>query len=313
MEANREASLEALAAAERALACEDFDKASRFADKSHRLFPTAATGALPEQIAQRRKHTADANRILGCTSPYDVLLVARGASAAELKKAFLSLSRLVHPDKNRCPRCLAWPSQPSPSRSSPPPTSPTPSPGACAPRPHSPCSATATPLWLIQCAAPSSTRASPRRQGRPNSEQPRRSTLTRKRRSISSRRRRRHTLTRQRRRRQRILGRRRQRRCRAGGRTPTAHPARFRPTPSRSMRRRGRSWGCRQAGGLPLRFARAARLWARKLRGKSRYVSRAFARAGVRPPCMKARRARGAACNGWALVASRAAVGHLLT
>jgi len=43
-------------------------------------------------------------RILGASSPHEVLGVAGGASAAELRRSYLRMALLVHPDKNAHPQ-----------------------------------------------------------------------------------------------------------------------------------------------------------------------------------------------------------------
>ena len=108
MEANRDSAAQALEIAERACAAEDWQRASRFAERSSRLFPTASAQAVVERIRQAKEQAEAADRVLqAAADAYRVLQVDRGASSGDVKKAFLRLSIKLHPDKNACPRAAS--------------------------------------------------------------------------------------------------------------------------------------------------------------------------------------------------------------
>ena len=100
---NREAAYDALKLAKSKLEAGDTDGAQRFALKSIGLYETAEAQQFQKEIQEAIEQERTVRRVLDAPTFFEVLGVGRTVLAAEAKKAFLKISRDVHPDKNKHP------------------------------------------------------------------------------------------------------------------------------------------------------------------------------------------------------------------
>ena len=101
--ANRDAAEQALDVARRKLEAGDTEAAQKFAAKSLGLYLTDEARALEQEIREAIAQTQHVTRVLDAPDLFEVLGVSRTVTASEAKKAYLQVSKLVHPDKNRHP------------------------------------------------------------------------------------------------------------------------------------------------------------------------------------------------------------------
>ena len=101
--ANRDGAEQALQAARRKLEAGDYEGALRMTAKSVSMYATPDAAAVEKEIREAMAQAEAVRRVLDAPDLFEVLGVGRTCTAAEAKKAFQHLSRLVHPDKNRHP------------------------------------------------------------------------------------------------------------------------------------------------------------------------------------------------------------------
>ena len=99
--ANRDAAEQALRAGQRKLEVGDTDGAKRMVTKSLGLYETPEGHALERAVLEAVEQAEAVKRVLEAPDLFAVLGVARSVTSAEAKKAYFSLSKLIHPDKNR--------------------------------------------------------------------------------------------------------------------------------------------------------------------------------------------------------------------
>ena len=104
MEANREASEEALRLARERREAGDEDEALRLVEKSLRLFDSSAAQELLDDLHRFGKGSTFASEIertRASTTHYETLRLEPTASVDEIQRAYRALSRKLHPDKNQ--------------------------------------------------------------------------------------------------------------------------------------------------------------------------------------------------------------------